>query len=85
MNELMYLYFKKWYVYLCTLLVYAGVYLLSDASPYCDVILAPRMVIVLVRCGDWHDKARGWPLNKGITEHMCIYEGGADTLHNNLT
>ena len=46
MNELMYLYFKKWYVYLCTL-VYAGVYLLSDASPYCDVILAPRMVIVL--------------------------------------
>ena len=50
------------------------------------------MVIVLVRCGDWHDKARGWPLNQGITEHMCIYEGGmciyeggTDTLHNNLT
>ena len=76
---------KKWHVYLCTLL-YANVYLLSDASPYCDVILAPRMVIVLVRCGDWHDKARGWPLNKTIIEHMCIYEGGADTLqHNNLT
>ena len=60
-------------------------YLLSDASPYCDVILAPRVVIVLVRCGDWHDKARGWPLNKAIIEHMCIYEGGADTLQNNLT
>ena len=73
MNELMYLYSKKVVcIFLCTL-VYAGVYLLSDASPYCDVILAPRMVIVLVRCGDWHDKARRWPLNKGIIEHMCIY------------
>ena len=59
--------------------------LLSDASTYCDVILAPRVTIVLVRCGAWYDKARAWPLNKGIIEHTCIYEGGTDTLHSNLT
>ena len=85
MNELMYLYISIVVCIFTHTLVYAGVYLFSDASPYGDVILAPSMVIVLVRCGDWHDKARGWPLNKGIIEHMCIYKGGTDALHNNHT
>ena len=59
--------------------------MLSDASPYCDVRFAPRVITVLARCGAWYDRARGWPLNKGSPEHTCIYEGGTDTPHNNLT